>query len=275
MTEGELWTRRVLHDLRGARYRPSAWAAFLRASFARSSRSARGRRRERRQLALLGLLGAAAWGTLGVAGRPTLAGAGLAWWVVVVAMLDWHLGMLEHPDGTRLTRLGAANVLGVLRAGAVPLLPALDRAGLAAALVVLGVTDVLDGPLARRRGEATRLGVWLDGTADTIVLGVAAAAAAALGALPAWIAVAVVARAVLPWVAAAGFYFATAAPPPIAHYVPARASGIAVALGIVLALAAVPGGAWVAAGGVAATFLTFAVSAHRARRAIPTCRVGA
>ncbi|MEW6581343.1 MAG: CDP-alcohol phosphatidyltransferase family protein, partial [Actinomycetota bacterium] len=191
MTDGERWTRAVLADLRAARYTPRAWHAFLAASFARARATAAGRRAERRQVAVLALAGAAAWGATAATGHLVLAAAGLAWWGLLVVMLDWHLGMLERPDGSRVPRLGAANVLAALRAGSVPLLPALDRTGLAAALVALGITDIVDGPLARRRGEVTRLGAWLDGTADTLVMGVAGVSAAALGALPAGVAAAV------------------------------------------------------------------------------------
>lgn len=80
MTDGEHWTRRVLAELRDARYRPAAWTTFLAASFRRSADTVVDRSRERRQALTLGLVGLAVWGALAILGYVTLAGAGVAWW---------------------------------------------------------------------------------------------------------------------------------------------------------------------------------------------------
>ncbi|MBA3262324.1 MAG: hypothetical protein H0T69_07645, partial [Thermoleophilaceae bacterium] len=45
LTDGERWTAEALGDLRRRRYRPGAWAAFLRSSLERS-RTARSQRPE-------------------------------------------------------------------------------------------------------------------------------------------------------------------------------------------------------------------------------------
>src|SRR5712691_9493391 len=76
-------------------------------------------------------------------------------------------------------------------------------------LFAAGASDVLDGALARATNRVTRLGRWLDGAADTIVLGAAALAAP----LPAWIVVLVLVRCALPWLAVASFYLVHAEAP--------------------------------------------------------------
>ena len=75
--------------------------------------------------------------------------------------------------------LTAANLLSLSRIAAAPFLYALIVAGgrdgliLAAALFALAsLTDTLDGRLARRRRMVTPLGVYLDTTADKILVAV-------------------------------------------------------------------------------------------------------
>lgn len=87
--------------------------------------------------------------------------AGLGGWTVTIAMLDWHLGMLETPAG-EARNLGAADAATLLRAWLVPAVadhpaPWLCAAGFA--------TDALDGRLARASAP-TRLGRDLEGLVD-------------------------------------------------------------------------------------------------------------
>jgi phosphatidylglycerophosphate synthase len=93
--------------------------------------------------------------------------AGLAWWLAVWRMLDWHLGMVEDDHGLTRDRLSAADAVTLTRFWLVPLLPACARSAtdLPAVIVLGGATDWLDGRLARRYGP-TRLGRDLDTTAD-------------------------------------------------------------------------------------------------------------
>src|ERR671935_258442 len=142
----------------------------------------------------LALLGLGVYGGVVAFGRPLLAALAAGWWVLVLLMADWHLGMLERPDGSRLPGLGVANTVTLLRAGAIPLLPALGPTELGLALVVAGLSDVIDGSLARARGETSRLGAWADGAVDALLIAVAAVAAAAHDLLPAWVAVLIVSR---------------------------------------------------------------------------------
>jgi hypothetical protein len=84
------------------------------------------RRRQRpqafRQLVALSAFGFAVWALVGWLSDPTLALAGGLFWLTIMVMLDWHLGMLERADGTPIDGLGVANVLDVCRVAAVPAL---------------------------------------------------------------------------------------------------------------------------------------------------------
>ena len=263
MTDGERWAAELLADLRAERYTPRAWGLFLARSFRRAGATRSERRRARAETVALGAAGLAAWGGLAAAGRPGLAAAGAGWWLAVLLMVDWHLGMLERPDGRALDGLGAANVISLARAGLVPALPVLSPTALAAALVAAHATDVLDGRLARARGEVTRLGLWLDGAVDTLLLGVAAVAAARIGAIPGWVAGLVLARCALPWALAAGIYFVRARAPRHDGHVSGRLPGFVLLAGLVLS----PfwaGGATVVAAGATAGLLTLAATAIRA-----------
>jgi hypothetical protein len=48
-------------------------------------------------------------------------GAGLAWWLAVWRMLDWHLGMAERGDGVARSRLSPADAVTLSRFWLVPL----------------------------------------------------------------------------------------------------------------------------------------------------------
>jgi phosphatidylglycerophosphate synthase len=190
LTDGERWTADALSELRRDGYRARAWAAFLRASLERSRATRRQRRRLAVQAAHWGVAGGIAWIAVCVLARrrhapqPSVA-AGLAWWLAVWRMLDWHLGMSEDADGVPRDRLSAADAVTLARFWLVPALPASARsaAGLPAVIVLGGATDWLDGRLARRCGR-TRLGRDLDTTADLAFFSSAAIVAYRAGRLP-------------------------------------------------------------------------------------------
>jgi cardiolipin synthase (CMP-forming) len=73
-----------------------------------------------------------------------------------------------------LGSLTLANQLTILRIMLIPafvLLVVYDRLGAAlATFLVAGVTDALDGLIARRAGQRTSLGAWLDPMADKLLL---------------------------------------------------------------------------------------------------------
>lgn len=265
MIESERWARELLGELRAGRFTPRAWHRFFRRSFERARERRRERRREHRQALGLGALGLAVWIGVGLAGEPTLAVAGCLWWISIVLMLDWHLGMLERPDGRPLGSIGAPNVFSLVRLGAVPVLPVLGPNALAAAVAGLGATNVLDGWLSRRRDEVTRLGFWLDGVADTLVLSTAAIVLASDGRIAAWAAALVLLRFVAPAIGLAVSYFWRLEGPP-EHLVRGRILGVVLWLGLVVAAlgedVATPLVAVGALGGLAASF----ASAVRAER---------
>jgi cardiolipin synthase len=251
----DAWTRELLTDLRESRFRPRAWSRFLRRSFARAREHRRAYSRAHRETLALGALGLAAWA--GGFGRPGVAAVGAAWWVAVVLMVDWHLGLLDGRG-----RLGPANVLSILRAGTPPALLALGTAPLGIAVfAAAGASDVLDGAIARRRGETTRLGHWLDASVDGLVLG-----AAALMALPPWAAALVIVRYAIPWALVAAEYFVYGEDPSRSGFVSGRYPGLLLYGGLSLAFLGLPGGTTVAVLGVLAGFATFATTVARWQR---------
>lgn len=235
LTEGERWARDALGELKDGRFGPRAWVRFLAASFRRSGDDARRRPDLLRQTLLWGAVGIVPW--LALAARDGRALWGLAWWVGVVTMLAWHLGMVEGLAGERRPALGPATALTLVRAWLVPALPL--AAGVPWAFAALfaagGLADALDGPTARRRGEVTRLGAQTDGAVDTAFALSAAWTAVGAGWLGAWAGWLVTARYVLPPLLIAVFYFARAAAPPRDAFVPGRMPGLAVACGLALA----------------------------------------
>lgn len=250
------WTEETLASLRAAHYTPRAWATFLAASLQQARELRAVHSRAHRQTLGLAGVGLAGWAGLALAGRPWLALAATVWWVLLVLMVDWHLGML---DGQR--DLGLANMLSLLRGASVPLLPILPSGLLVAVLIPAGLLDGLDGPVARARGEATRLGYWLDAGLDGIVLGAAAIGAARAGVLPAWAAALVLARHGLQWLAVAAAYFARARRPALDAVVPAKLPGLVLFVGLALSALRLPEAAVVVAvgalGGLGAFTLTF------------------
>jgi phosphatidylglycerophosphate synthase len=140
---------------------------------------------------------------------------------------------------------------------------------LAILLIPVGISDGIDGPLARRRGEETRLGAWLDGSVDTLVLSAAAVGAARHGLLPWWATALVATRYALPWLVVAFAYFVRAAPPSRVGRISGKAPGLVLFAGLLLAALHLPGGAVFAASGAAGGLATFALTAIRAQQPQP------
>ncbi len=259
MTEGETWTRELLAELQASRFRPCAWVRFLRRSLQRAAEGRRRRRREHQTVLLLAGVGAAAWVAGGLAGLGWTAAAGGGWWLAACLMLDWHLGMLERPDGRPLHRLGVANTLSLLRAGLAPALLLVPPLAAALLLLLAGATDAADGALARRRDQVTRLGLWLDGAVDTFVLGAAALAAP----LPAWAVTLALTRLALLWLVVAAAYFARATAPGRARVVSGRYPGLILLAGLMAALLGFPAGAWLVAAGALGGHVTLGLTVAR------------
>jgi phosphatidylglycerophosphate synthase len=156
-TEGERWARDLLDRLRERHFTPAAWRNFL-ADSLRRSRTTRAKRpdvtRQSRRWGAIGLAAALPFGR-----KPT------AWWALWWALIDWHLGMLETPQGGPKP-LRAQDALTLARLWAAPIARRHPEPWLIAAALA---TDVADGVLARHRGP-TRLGRDLDSTADTLLI---------------------------------------------------------------------------------------------------------
>ena len=102
----------------------------------------------------------------------------------------------------RPPRIGSpANLLGIARMAATPvvialMLPGTPGLGMAAfvVFVLAALTDYLDGLVARRRGEVSALGVFMDLTADKVLVGGVLVAMVEVGLLPTWIVATIVVR---------------------------------------------------------------------------------
>jgi phosphatidylglycerophosphate synthase len=258
VTQGEAWARDLLEELHVHGYRPRAWARFLARSFARARATRAECAGEHRQTLLTGVVGLAVWAAVAVV-QPWLALAGTAWWLLAIAMVDWHLGMLEDGSGRPLGRLGPANLLSLARAAIVPVLLVAAPALLAALLLLAGATDAIDGRLARARGEETRLGLWLDGGADALLLSAAAVGAARHGLLPWWTAAFVLGWHSLQALAVALAYLRRAQSPRRAASTWARVPGLVLFAGLALATLKLPlAGPLVSLGALAALALAVA-----------------
>ena len=232
-TEGELWTREQLTRLLAARFQPSAVARFILASQRRAARVRAARPDVARREIAWALVGAAGWLALAALDVRPFRGrvrAGLGGWAVTMAMLDWHLGMLETFDG-RPRNLGWADAATLARAWLIPAVaddavPWLCGLGFA--------TDVLDGRLARA-SEPTRLGRDLEGLVDGAFMFAAVRGARRRGSLGCLAVSCEAARVSLGFGYAVGVYFAGArAPEPTLlragrGFAPVRAAGLIVA----------------------------------------------
>ncbi|MGH2401483.1 MAG: CDP-diacylglycerol--glycerol-3-phosphate 3-phosphatidyltransferase [Candidatus Limnocylindria bacterium] len=102
----------------------------------------------------------------------------------------------------RPARIGSpANLLGIARILATPIIIGLmlvDRPGLGIVAFVLfclaAVTDFLDGWVARARGEVSPLGVFMDLTADKVLVAGVLVAMVEVGLLPTWMVATILVR---------------------------------------------------------------------------------
>ncbi|MDA8301823.1 MAG: CDP-alcohol phosphatidyltransferase family protein [Actinomycetota bacterium] len=152
------------------------------------------------------------------------------------------------------------------------------RGWFAAAVLLgaLGMTDGLDGQLARRLGQVTNLGKVLDTVADRVLLATAVVGTLAVGAVPVGIAVATIAREGV--VATSAMVLALAGAPRIDVVLLGKAGtfGLMCAFPLFLAGSSTVGWhhvatvlAWVAAvAGLALAWASLAVYAPRARAAV-------
>lgn len=109
----------------------------------------------------------------------------------------------DEPADPRLERiLTVPNAISIVRLACLPLFLWLlfgrdDRASAAWLLAALGVTDFLDGYIARHFDQVSNLGKVLDPVADRLIFLVGGAAILIDGSVPTWFAVTVLVREVL------------------------------------------------------------------------------
>jgi cardiolipin synthase len=126
---------------------------------------------------------------------PPAPGAVVAWLAVVAVGGAWLPGIANQVTLTRAYLAAPAVVYSLEPGGLLPL---------AGVVTLAGLTDVVDGSIARRLEQPTRLGGGLDPVVDGVFFGALALGLAAGQAYPGWLAVLVIARYGLPAAVGAG-----------------------------------------------------------------------
>jgi len=94
------------------------------------------------------------------------------WISAITGSVLLNIGFLTTLDGIPLSRVGAANLISLGRVGLLPTLSSSilreDWSMATALYLILALSDVVDGIVARRRHEETRLGFVLDPIADVV-----------------------------------------------------------------------------------------------------------
>ncbi|MFQ5850862.1 MAG: CDP-alcohol phosphatidyltransferase family protein [Candidatus Binatia bacterium] len=107
--------------------------------------------------------------------------------------------------------LNLPNFLTLIRIAAIPLfLVLLFSRSYTEALIVFiigGITDALDGPVARFTKQRTRLGTYLDPLADKLLITSSLVVLSLIGALPAWLTILVLSRDLIITVGYAAIFF--------------------------------------------------------------------
>jgi cardiolipin synthase (CMP-forming) len=129
------------------------------------------------------------------AGPPGPMGVYAAWFVAVALVGAFIPGIANHVSLAR----------AYLAAPALAYAVAPERIGLlAVVLAIAGLTDLVDGTIARRFDRPSTLGGGLDPVVDGVLLGAIAVGLVIGGIIPGWLAVVIVVRYLLPAVVALG-----------------------------------------------------------------------
>jgi cardiolipin synthase len=160
-------------------------------------------------------------------------------WLALCAWVWVELGLVRHPTtGLPGRAIGAANFLTLYRGwAAVPvLLLGLSQAGPGplwfAACLTAGLTDLLDGTVAQRLHQESRLGRLLDPVMDACFFSAAALSLAHWGLMPAWLAGLVAVRYFLPVFGGLGLMLARGRTLPVRHTPWGRISTFAISLAL-------------------------------------------
>lgn len=218
----------LLATLRQEKFTPSAWWRFFVRSWNKSRSTAAaypGLKRSWKRVSLaLGVLALAlviaTYGLEGSAITLHLLPGFLFCLTWQISDLYWHLGLNREPlTGTRLPVIGAANVCTQMRGliasyllgrliGGVPTPTIL----ILSAFMCGMVTDILDGYSARRTHTLSKLGQISDGEADFCLYLAVILMLIQQGILPLWVGIVMLARFLLPLLAALASYFVLAQP---------------------------------------------------------------
>lgn len=249
-----MFIEEYLREVREERYAPAAWLRYLRRAAARVREqlvASPGAVRSAWLLALA-LFAAAFLAAVGLvlAGDRQLAYAFFLatslTLLPVFALVTLHLDLLRDLDGYRLSALNAPIALTLLRVTLAPgLIVSLARQRYAFACATFALaagSDVLDGWLARRWNQVTRLGTVLDLIVDIVFNVSLFAGLAAARLLPGWVLALAIARYGLLLVGGASLYVFVG-PVRIQPTAFGRAAGVAMAalVALLLGLRLVPG----------------------------------
>jgi len=145
---------------------------------------------------------------------PGPAGVFVAWFVGVALIGAFIPGIANQVSLAR----------AYLAAPALAYSVSADRLGLlAVVLAVAGLTDLVDGTIARRFDRPSTLGGGLDPVVDGVLLGAVAVGLVVGGIIPAWLAIVIVVRYLLPAVAALAL-ISLHRPPELRHTVTGQIS---------------------------------------------------
>jgi cardiolipin synthase len=157
--------------------------------------------------------------------------------VGVTVWLLMYVGLIRDPEGRMRNSIGLANYLTIARfLLIVPVVVLFSHGYLAAALglyVVLGLTDVVDGIVARRRGEQTLFGVVMDPLADVFSTAAIFAAFLSQGFIPLWLFLILLVRYGMLIVGAFVLFLATG-PIDFRATIPGKIVGVLQAIGIII-----------------------------------------
>ncbi len=188
-----------LDHLIAARHAPRAWVEYAGKVWRRSRDNMRCHGDAARSVLahsvgffVLLFVGAAALTLLvGPGLGPRLLIGGSSCLMLATLWMLFHLGLLRDPADRSFRRLNAANALTLLR---LILIPGIYVFVVSGERVLAGITffasattDVLDGMIARRFHQVTRMGIVLDPLVDMAHNGVTLFALAVVGLIPDWI----------------------------------------------------------------------------------------
>jgi cardiolipin synthase len=201
-----MFVEEYLADLRRDRFSPAAIGTWIRRSLTLARDTAFRRPEAMRSIGLTGVVGFLVLLAFAIA-TALLVSRSLAIELFVqtgfmllagLAAVAGHLRLLVDADGRPLRAINAANLFTLARLVLIPAVVGFAGAGHAAvAAVIFGigaVTDVVDGWLARRHGQATPFGRAFDPIVDILFNASVFLALFGIGLLPAWVLLLVVTR---------------------------------------------------------------------------------